>query len=147
MRSRRLENARTNPREPEAPPIPDCAGSDINGCGKLVRTQDWPCVHEVVAIAIVKGNRDRAAWKCLSPKQAVDQTAERDHVIGVRQETHLPLEGVGGHRDRRGSVQAGRGIEMADRVIAEDCRTLDRKSTRLNSSHSQISYAVFCLKK
>src|SRR2546430_13424093 len=32
-----------------------------------------------------------------------------------------------------------------------DCRThrdyVDRKSTRLNSSHSQISYAVFCLKK
>src|SRR2546427_1612365 len=32
-----------------------------------------------------------------------------------------------------------------------DCRrsatTSDRKSTRLNSSHSQISYAVFCLKK
>src|SRR2546430_12669527 len=29
------------------------------------------------------------------------------------------------------------------------CRSpgLDRKSTRLNSSHSQISYAVFCLKK
>src|SRR2546430_9419590 len=26
-------------------------------------------------------------------------------------------------------------------------RRLDRKSTRLNSSHSQISYAVFCLKK
>src|SRR5205085_11460907 len=25
--------------------------------------------------------------------------------------------------------------------------TIDRKSTRLNSSHSQISYAVFCLKK
>src|SRR2546430_13279528 len=28
-----------------------------------------------------------------------------------------------------------------------DAATLDRKSTRLNSSHSQISYAVFCLKK
>src|SRR5205085_10222112 len=26
-------------------------------------------------------------------------------------------------------------------------RSTDRKSTRLNSSHSQISYAVFCLKK
>src|SRR2546427_7789314 len=26
-------------------------------------------------------------------------------------------------------------------------RAADRKSTRLNSSHSQISYAVFCLKK
>src|SRR2546430_13255839 len=27
------------------------------------------------------------------------------------------------------------------------CHRRDRKSTRLNSSHSQISYAVFCLKK
>src|SRR2546430_7037965 len=29
----------------------------------------------------------------------------------------------------------------------EKMKTQDRKSTRLNSSHSQISYAVFCLKK
>src|SRR5688572_32358294 len=29
----------------------------------------------------------------------------------------------------------------------EDVGNVDRKSTRLNSSHSQISYAVFCLKK
>src|SRR6266478_454505 len=29
----------------------------------------------------------------------------------------------------------------------DDARQRDRKSTRLNSSHSQISYAVFCLKK
>src|SRR5688572_31297961 len=32
------------------------------------------------------------------------------------------------------------------RAAASTC-TIDRKSTRLNSSHSQISYAVFCLKK
>src|SRR2546430_10660773 len=32
------------------------------------------------------------------------------------------------------------------RTVAE-WTSLDRKSTRLNSSHSQISYAVFCLKK
>src|SRR5688572_31776756 len=32
-----------------------------------------------------------------------------------------------------------------DRIPATSVR--DRKSTRLNSSHSQISYAVFCLKK
>src|SRR5688572_30938339 len=31
--------------------------------------------------------------------------------------------------------------------LAAPERPLDRKSTRLNSSHSQISYAVFCLKK
>src|SRR2546430_10566534 len=30
---------------------------------------------------------------------------------------------------------------------ARDASFQDRKSTRLNSSHSQISYAVFCLKK
>src|SRR5688572_32693431 len=43
------------------------------------------------------------------------------------------------------ALQAGRRIE-------HDCeqfrlKEADRKSTRLNSSHSQISYAVFCLKK
>src|SRR2546427_7769308 len=32
-------------------------------------------------------------------------------------------------------------------VAARTTGTQDRKSTRLNSSHSQISYAVFCLKK
>src|SRR2546430_12909926 len=31
--------------------------------------------------------------------------------------------------------------------VTEAVRRKDRKSTRLNSSHSQISYAVFCLKK
>src|SRR2546430_8370254 len=31
--------------------------------------------------------------------------------------------------------------------VEEALDLLDRKSTRLNSSHSQISYAVFCLKK
>src|SRR5689334_24654047 len=32
-------------------------------------------------------------------------------------------------------------------VTAASKRAADRKSTRLNSSHSSISYAVFCLKK
>src|SRR2546427_13039977 len=32
-------------------------------------------------------------------------------------------------------------------LAADHHRDADRKSTRLNSSHSQISYAVFCLKK
>src|SRR2546427_9200139 len=37
----------------------------------------------------------------------------------------------------------------APKQIAAQCgfANADRKSTRLNSSHSQISYAVFCLKK
>src|SRR5258708_17515128 len=43
-----------------------------------------------------------------------------------------------------------RGIEPLQIVEEQDQRTLrlgDRKSTRLNSSHQIISYAVFCLKK
>src|SRR5688572_32466441 len=42
-----------------------------------------------------------------------------------------------------GSVTAGLAIYDTMQYI----RPQDRKSTRLNSSHSQISYAVFCLKK
>src|SRR2546427_9188210 len=48
---------------------------------------------------------------------------------------------------------AARGIalqQLAPAVAELGARVLvhgDRKSTRLNSSHSQISYAVFCLKK
>src|SRR2546430_12201045 len=47
-------------------------------------------------------------------------------------------------------------VEALDRLAELDLRARhrvapalrrDRKSTRLNSSHSQISYAVFCLKK
>src|SRR5688572_31384991 len=34
-----------------------------------------------------------------------------------------------------------------DQIVEDILDNLDRKSTRLNSSHSQISYAVFCLKK
>src|SRR2546427_5759805 len=42
-------------------------------------------------------------------------------------------------------IIAKRWAERADEAI--DGGGEDRKSTRLNSSHSQISYAVFCLKK
>src|SRR5256885_13421441 len=42
----------------------------------------------------------------------------------------------------------GREMTMKQITVAEAIqRTVDRKSTRLNSSHLVISYAVFCLKK
>src|SRR2546430_8773755 len=47
---------------------------------------------------------------------------------------------VAGH-DRGGRVAHRMALDHPQRV-----KKLDRKSTRLNSSHSQISYAVFCLK-
>src|SRR5688572_32451947 len=46
------------------------------------------------------------------------------------------------------SVTYGAGGSTRERTHATVARLVrDRKSTRLNSSHSQISYAVFCLKK
>src|SRR2546430_13065177 len=45
-----------------------------------------------------------------------------------------------------GGVPALRDV-LTLRGVGEGKRAQDRKSTRLNSSHSQISYAVFCLKK
>src|SRR2546430_8664218 len=57
---------------------------------------------------------------------------------------------TGGVRDARG-VRGPRGADIGgvrrDAGAADDRVGRDRKSTRLNSSHSQISYAVFCLKK
>src|SRR2546430_3288498 len=56
-------------------------------------------------------------------------------------------------RDRLAPVRSSASIALACKnpVLRPDVGTtfspLDRKSTRLNSSHSQISYAVFCLKK
>src|SRR3712207_7921997 len=44
------------------------------------------------------------------------------------------LDGTGDQRLRR-------------RVVLDQFEQVDRKSTRLNSSHANISYAVFCLKK
>src|SRR3712207_7389435 len=48
-------------------------------------------------------------------------------------------------RDRRpqADLHAGDGLPVSE----ERHRFRDRKSTRLNSSHANISYAVFCLKK
>src|SRR3712207_8603987 len=51
-----------------------------------------------------------------------------------------PRRSAGGPADGVGDGPGGR-PDRADRAEA------DRKSTRLNSSHANISYAVFCLKK
>src|SRR2546427_6835633 len=44
-----------------------------------------------------------------------------------------------------GNEEGGAGLVLRQVIFGGEA--LDRKSTRLNSSHSQISYAVFCLKK
>src|SRR2546426_5485836 len=83
--------------------------------------------------------------------------AQRRH-----RELQRELDGAAGHRDRDAAMRV-RGRAAADRrerpgggggrrcaaarTTLPDRGTRDRKSTRLNSSHLVISYAVFCLKK
>src|SRR3712207_7032190 len=57
-----------------------------------------------------------------------------------------PPEGNGAHGECRGRDQERRG-GGAPHGRGGRLRCRDRKSTRLNSSHANISYAVFCLKK
>src|SRR2546427_8943898 len=49
--------------------------------------------------------------------------------------------------DQRPYNQRHRGMAQEVEIQGVDFARPDRKSTRLNSSHSQISYAVVCLKK
>src|SRR2546427_2888301 len=58
---------------------------------------------------------------------------------GLRAQLQRTLVGLVRVLDAEGQA-AGRGAVLGREIG-------DRKSTRLNSSHSQISYAVFCLKK
>src|SRR3712207_7623521 len=50
-------------------------------------------------------------------------------------------------RTRTAAAERGRARREAPPTGGGGCRRVDRKSTRLNSSHANISYAVFCLKK
>src|SRR2546430_6147852 len=61
-----------------------------------------------------------------------DGVREALRVAGIKFEGGLPVESD---------------LHRLVHVFAKSVIPEDRKSTRLNSSHSQISYAVFCLKK
>src|SRR2546430_11295475 len=58
-------------------------------------------------------------------------------ILGQRHPLRPRLVGVDARYRARAARQQGAALRLR----------IDRKSTRLNSSHSQISYAVFCLKK
>src|SRR5260221_4381731 len=53
----------------------------------------------------------------------------------------------GPRREADRQARPGAGVHPETREGASGVRRGDRKSTRLNSSHTVISYAVFCLKK
>src|SRR3712207_7550979 len=77
-----------------------------------------------------------------SPAVEVDQRRPQQRRVVHHVEAVLGAAAVVGRLPRLG--QAPGAVLRSGEVIDAG---LDRKSTRLNSSHANISYAVFCLKK
>src|SRR5258708_30345365 len=63
----------------------------------------------------------------------------REQVEGLEHHAHLAAD--------LADLRLGHVVGTAVRAAVHQHLALDRKSTRLNSSHQIISYAVFCLKK
>src|SRR5688572_32742287 len=80
----------------------------------------------------------------LFPYTTLFRSVERLQDAGVQGEQFVRHRIVGAERARGEDPSLVRHRHRRRVVAAGDG---DRKSTRLNSSHSQISYAVFCLKK
>src|SRR2546430_11537147 len=92
----------------------------VHDAQQPVLVQPFEADHRRMETEAVGNLDDFSIWNSqIRPRAMVRRVAERD--------------------DR---VQA----VVAARQLDDDENPLDRKSTRLNSSHSQISYAVFCLK-
>src|SRR2546427_7407857 len=78
----------------------------------------------------------------VAPEQETLRAASHTAMAAPRRgsrKTWRPLPSV--------DTASARGVPFTRRTAASEPGRTDRKSTRLNSSHSQISYAVFCLKK
>src|SRR5207249_11451124 len=85
-------------------------------------------LHDALPISLRRGRQDRA-------RDAQGLRPGRPH----RQRDV--------HADRSPPVDEDAHLHGQERQAGQGGRVRDRKSTRLNSSHVSISYAVFCLKK
>src|SRR3712207_7040937 len=77
----------------------------------------------------------------LFPYTTLFRSRHRNYKLALRLSQHL-TQGRTETQLVGGVVEVGGGAVKKVRLVIED-----RKSTRLNSSHANISYAVFCLKK
>src|SRR3712207_7676601 len=77
--------------------------------------------------------------------------SEVDQTDGAEQTTPTNDPAEGGEEivvtGIRQSLRNSQAIKRNSDVVVDSVTAEDRKSTRLNSSHANISYAVFCLKK
>src|SRR5688572_32707323 len=94
-----------------------------------MKPERWQQIEKLFHAALEHDPSERAAF--LTRECGADKS--------LRREVESLLAS---HEQDRRSLDAA---DIAADLLGGD--QVDRKSTRLNSSHSQISYAVFCLKK
>src|SRR5690554_7010751 len=100
-----------------------------------------PATHEDVCEALNETDEDRVEGirrRLIAMSRDGQLISNRRSQFVPIDKTDLIIGKVQGHPD-------GFGFVLCDDT--DDVHLSDRKSTRLNSSHVRISYAVFCLKK
>src|SRR5438477_6163108 len=89
------------------------------------------------------------AGQCLLDHLGHFRELARDEGLGLEPKAGKDLAAKDSFDQRQGLERSVSQHKPVDGLIVDtpDDVFLDRKSTRLNSSHMSISYAVFCLKK
>src|SRR5438874_8931269 len=121
----------------------------------------WAAQDEIPARCACRGRIQRSLWRRAAGRRKI--TRQGTHLffsrltraVGSQEPAPRTLESFQfAHREiRKHSRFSAVELDGARRVALHSCgkhshrSALDRKSTRLNSSHVEISYAVFCLKK
>src|SRR5215216_2707619 len=131
--------------------IPQIAVVGFPNVGKSTLVNRLAGGREAVVHPEAGVTRDRKAVECewngvcfrLIDTGGVDLGAEDSLSVAVQRQA---LEAIQEADAAVLVVDARAGLRQGDAEVAEILRR-DRKSTRLNSSHQIISYAVFCLKK
>src|SRR3712207_3013983 len=102
-------------------------GADVDA---IHRGEDRQLFKDIVRSVGAETPRSRV---CASVEEALETAAEVGYPVVIR-----PSFTMGG---------LGSGFATGEAMLRRMAAHGDRKSTRLNSSHANISYAVFCLKK
>src|SRR5437879_8953108 len=93
---------------------------------------------EVASIGMEPGIAERDRNDAIVTNKTSHRPQHRNRIV-------IMLETIDGYDDVRRLSQFSHELTAISDACLSGCR--DRKSTRLNSSHRCISYAVFCLKK
>src|SRR5690606_20184882 len=111
-------------------------GGGRHKCPRTVLAEQPAFIRDSIGVGIEVDSRTKRGRGPRAADAALRQRHREPAVTEVVCRVHQPATG-------------GRDQELLQRALQLeiDRRRRDRKSTRLNSSHVKISYAVFCLKK